>query len=1544
MSIFKKFINQYSLQKTLRFGLEPVGATREIIRKLKEESDFNNPLSPLIYEDWEKSEVYRQVKKAIDDLHRHFLSFALDKENLSEEIKNLLKDEINKFYGKYSENVTLKKELKNLKKKKQSENQEAIISKIDKNNKEIIEIQKQLAKHLKSVLDTNAPKFLEENFTEQREYLENLLDEKQEEKNELESYKGDLQQKIKKTLKESKEQKEEFIKQKEELEQKINNLKKEIKELKKCEGYKFSESKNLYDKTDNLFTLLRLYFINNQEVTDSIKKFDAFHTYFSGFNTTRQNVYDIENKNAKNKDSIFKSTSIAFRLFEQNIKFHFDNILKWQKLKEYLNKEEIKKQLEEKSWNFQERIGKVERQLNFSAEVFLSPESFFRFFSQTGVDDYNLIIGGQKAEEQNPKIQGLNEIINLTRQQIDGDRKNFPSLKEFYKQILSKKGAFIETIQDNKHLIEELKKFVEKEEDFIRDIDKTQKENGDLSFTELLEYGKEQNKDDGSHLNLDDVYVSKEVLRFFSQDLVSSWKGLETWYLASFDDKEVKKQHRRKVYTFGELQKKLNEKREWINLGEEEKKESANFYTQFIKPIKDNFGQVDQQEGIKKKRAFLKDLPEEDFLFTYLANKFTYLLKQQKEHLRNLENSKILENAKCLTNPFEQEEKNSIKKYLDASQDLYRFLRSFNVKEKDFTHSDKGANQEQIWNDTVIRFTNSDRNNITKFYNKVRNFLTKKEFNEDKYKLNFENPTLANGWDKNKETDNTCVILLKDGKYYLGIMSRDNKNLFDFTKLEKDLEDKKKKIKKKEKNLSEKKEGTKTYKELKSEISILQEEIQGLEIDLSLLSDHSSMYKKMDYKQVANPALDIHNLVYVNGKAERFTKGLDVIRKKHCPEIQKIREKGTYKGTDIVKEDLIKLIDYYKKCALSYWKWADLKFEKTEEYNNLKEFTDDINKQGYKIEFSNISQSYVDRMVENQKFYLFEIYSKDFSKRSQGRPNLHTIYWKALFEEQNLKDVVIKLNGQAELFYRKASLNYSKEKREKGHHYQELKSKFSYPIIKDKRYSEDKILFHCSITINFKSEGRDYISSDINDFLKEHYQDINIIGIDRGEKNLLYYSVIDKDGKILEQGSFNEIDSGFQPAGSQETQKIDYHQKLDEKQKARGKARENWEKVENIKDLKNGYLSQVVHQLAQLILKHNAIVVLENLNAGFKGGRFKFEKQVYQKFEMALIHKLNYLVNKKETDFEKTGHYLKGYQLTNKFKTFSDIGIQSGILFYTDASYTSKTDPVTGYMRGLYPKYSEAKKAQEFFSKFNSIKYNGKFFEFTYNLKNLKGMTGSYEDKKDLDEEKINKIWTICSHVERSQYKEVKLTEEQRKQDEYKEAVNGKWRKNVKVDVNQKLVDLFNKELKDGLENKDYKDFICSQDLTEQFEESKFLAKLIAYLKRLLDMRVFIGDQNNKDDFILSPVEPFFDSRQLKNYKPSEAPLPVDSDANGAYNIARKGVMILERIRDFVKEKEEDKLNLSITKTDWQNFSQKEEIVEKQKAKYEIINKDSEED
>ena len=72
-------------------------------------------------------------------------------------------------------------------------------------------------------------------------------------------------------------------------------------------------------------------------------------------------------------------------------------------------------------------------------------------------------------------------------------------------------------------------------------------------------------------------------------------------------------------------------------------------------------------------------------------------------------------------------------------------------------------------------------------------------------------------------------------------------------------------------------------------------------------------------------------------------------------------------------------------------------------------------------------------------------------------------------------------------------------------------------------------------------------------------------------------------------------------------------------------------------------------------------------------------------------------------------------------------------------------------------------------------------------------------------------------------------------------------------------------------------------------------------------------EKGRKEDYILSPVKnkngEFFDSRNAAES------LPIDADANGAYNIARKGLMVIEQIKRVEK--------IKISDEDWLNFAQK---------------------
>ena len=76
----------------------------------------------------------------------------------------------------------------------------------------------------------------------------------------------------------------------------------------------------------------------------------------------------------------------------------------------------------------------------------------------------------------------------------------------------------------------------------------------------------------------------------------------------------------------------------------------------------------------------------------------------------------------------------------------------------------------------------------------------------------------------------------------------------------------------------------------------------------------------------------------------------------------------------------------YKSSAI-----YEYNFKESEEYEDLKEFFDYVNTVCYKLSFTNIPVSEIEKMVEDGNLYLFQIYNKDFAEKSTGKKNLHTL-------------------------------------------------------------------------------------------------------------------------------------------------------------------------------------------------------------------------------------------------------------------------------------------------------------------------------------------------------------------------------------------------------------------------------------------------------------------------------------------------------------------------------------------------------------------------
>ncbi len=1068
-----------------------------------------------------------------------------------------------------------------------------------------------------------------------------------------------------------------------------------------------------------------------------------------------------------------QSTAIAYRLIHENLPKFVDNMHSFAKLMET----ELKDKLPSLYAEFEEYLN-----VTCIDEMFELPY-YNMVLTQTQIDVYNAIIGG-KTLNDGRRVQGLNERILRYNQQHKDTR--LPKLKPLFKQILSDRDAISWLPEEFKSDNEALKSIREYYDSLSKHI--------------LDEAYLKQLLTTVGDYDLSGIYIRNDLqLTDISQKMFGSWSVISGAIKARLDTEiPVKKKE-----SLEDRQKRIDNSF----------KSNDSFSIAYINECLQASGiQLGLEAHFAGMGAVNTENEQRANLFACIANAYCEvesLLVNDYPTNKNLAQDK--------------EKVEKIKNLLDAIKELQHFVKPLlgkgNEPEKD----------EHFYGELSALWGELDQ--ITPLYNMVRNYMTRKPYSTEKIKINFQNSTLMDGWDMNKERDNTSIILRKDGLYYLAIMDKRHNRLF--------------------------------------------EEFP--------IGEAGKSYEKMDYKLLPGANKMLPKVFFSASRIAEFAPSREI-----CDNY----EKGTHKkGPDFNKKDCHALIDFFKSSIEKHedWRKFGFRFSETSTYEDLSGFYREVEQQGYKISFRNVATFYIDKLVDEGKLYLFQIYNKDFSPYSKGTPNMHTLYWKMLFDEKNLADVVYKLNGQAEVFFRKSSISYARPThpanvpiRNKNKDNVKAESVFTYDLIKDRRYTLDKFEFHVPITMNFKSTGMDNINQRVNEFL-QRYDDAHVIGIDRGERHLLYLVVVDKHGNIKEQFSLNEIVN--EHAGN--TYTTDYHSLLQRREEERMEARHSWKSIETIKELKEGYLSQVIRKITELMVKYNAIVVLEDLNFGFMRGRQKVEKSVYQKFEKMLIDKLNYLVDKKSID--EPGGTLNAYQLTSKFDSFQKLGKQSGFLFYIPAWNTSKIDPVTGFVNLLDTRYENTEKSKAFMCKFDSIRYNaGKdWFEFKLDY-----------DKFDKRAEGTRTQWTLCTYGNR--------IENFRNPEK-----NANW-DSKEICLTQQFKDLFNTY---GIDiNDNLKETICGQT------EKPFFERLLHLLKLTLQMRNSVT--GTEIDYLISPVADengnFYDSRTCGDT------LPANADANGAYNIARKGLLVLRQIREAEDLK---KLKLAITNKEWLQFAQEKSYL-----------------
>lgn len=1059
-----------------------------------------------------------------------------------------------------------------------------------------------------------------------------------------------------------------------------------------------------------------------------------------------------------------------------------------------------------------------------------SLDYFTDVLTQEQIDVYNSIIGGRV--EDGVKLKGVNEYVNLYNQQQKDRKKRLPLLKPLYKMILSDKVAISwlpEKFESDDEMIEAIN-------GLINDLQPVLYGNNEKSLRYLLQHIGEY--------DLSRIYISNDLgLTDISQQMFGQYdvftKGIKDEIR---QNATPTKKERGNAELYEERINKL------FKLGK-------SFSIAYLNSISSETQTIE---------AYFASLGAYDRNGEQHINIFTQI------EMARVAAADILTGKHTNLNQSKSDIK-LIKDLLDAFKALQHFVKPL-LGSGDEADKDNAfyAKLREDWE--ALTF-------ITPLYNKVRNRLTRKPYSEEKFRLNFENNgNLLGGWvDSQTKSDN--------GTQYGGYIFRKKNSIgeYDF------------------------------YLGISADTKLFRK-------DDSVIND-GTLYDRLDYYQVKSHTIfgaSYHGDYDVDANS-LFEAFHDEIIKQELDTSFLRKDKETIIGyLKRIKKTDSQTYNILLKSEIIENKYSEMKqhilatlaslsrvpaaveISKRKELS-IEELFDEVSKMPsrsfgfFPVRIEDVIHA---NGREVKPLFLFKISNKDLAyaekhskglRKSRGTDNLHTMYFKVLLSMiQGTYDI-----GTGEVFYRRHThelaentarhkANQPIKNKNKANRTQE--SVFSYEIIKDRRYTCDKFQFHLSIITNYNSPKTADVNKLVHDTIRNG-KIKHIIGIDRGERHLLYLSLIDLKGNIVKQFTLNEIINEY----NGRTYSTNYKDLLVSREGDREEARRNWQKIENIKEIKEGYLSQVVHIIAKMMVEYKAIVVLEDLNKGFMRGRQKIERQVYEKFEKMLIDKLNCYVDKQK-DAGDIGGVLHPLQLTNKFESFRKLGKQSGWLFYIPAWNTSKIDPVTGFVNMLDTRYENTDKARCFFSKFDVIRYNAEkdWFEFILDY-------SKFTDKANGTQTK----WTLCTYGTRIK------TFRNPKQ-------NNQWDSEEVI-----LTDEFKKVFTEaGIDiTGNLKEAICS--LTEK----KHLESLMHLMKLLLQMRN--SKTGTEVDYILSPVADangnFYDSR--KNI----ATLPKDADANGAYNIARKGLWAIRKIQSTPSG---EKPKLAISNKEWLQFAQQKPYLD----------------
>lgn len=1021
-------------------------------------------------------------------------------------------------------------------------------------------------------------------------------------------------------------------------------------------GYLEEQSKGLYDyaflsKTFPEFVIKHPDLFEHPD--DVLKMVDAtkgLGSVFINYFLTRKHILTGEKKN-----------SVAFRVVSDNFPIYAANIRKYERIKS----------------EAPEQIQKVEDSLDIPIQGAFIPENFGRYMGQDGIDRYNFILGGSNEPEKKGK-QGLNSILHEYNQKerSAGTNHFLPQMDKLAKQILGTQGTAFSFggFQTDQELMQQL-----------LSLSSAVKESGVVSnavrlFSRL------------DYMQKEGIYLSPVQQAGCGQRIAKDYALFKGYVKEDLIDKALEEKGKKSL-TKAELASTTSRaEKAYASMQDLDR-----YLTDAIKT-----GRVTEYSH--------KDLS------SHLTDRVVSFATDAKRS----EEAFLAEEYSAESFRVTSKDKKIIKDYLDALLDLYRFLKEFkaDLSEKEIIETEFYDQLEVIL---------ESLSSLVLIYNRSRNYLTRKPKDMAKKKQTCLGKTslFSEGWvtkdPDNLKKANQC-ILRKDGVFYYGTFS----------------------------------------------------DAAGSRNAITVHKEHPAVpcYEKIVTSAITKAYMNIPRLAFPKDirhyfeagntepyvRTEGVTEPFSVTYDIYNTYLAKWYIKGFYdkekdeaereKKKQLFREELTKMIRFYKDFLAVFYKTKEYPLERlkaAESYENIADFFNDCESVLTDMSLGYIEAEKLEELEQAGVFYLFQIHSQTlYGKNSK---NYYAKYFEFLLSDENLKTKQIFLNGAPMINYRPAALEkkithpagsmvvnkktingapvpeeihkelyaYYNGRRSSlspdAQRYKDMVSAHKTPqdLIKNRRYTREMYSLSIATTLNFDAtEKKQSLNECVDAFIKEGK--CNILSVIRGERDLLYYMLSDPSGKILEQGSLNEID-GF-----------DFQEKLYYMSKDNVANRKNWQSIEKTADVKEGYLSAAISKIVRLALKNNAIILIEGFMDKFLDKRSCLDNQVYKKFESMLLKRLSCL-HLPDVDATEPGGIANPLQLADLNRQNA---VANGILFKANTAYTATLCPATGFLNLFdFNGCKTVKARREFLKKMDEIYFDagrGVFvFRFHYSkMDNLK--------------------------------------------------------------------------------------------------------------------------------------------------------------------------------------------------------------------------------